>query len=167
MTSRWNFRRLRDRIIHCDRSSRRGQKKSVTVKQYNKVVRSVGMSVGGSPHLPILVFVTSCHRAGAGLYSRHPGSSGPGVDPWSLTDRPSQTRVPGGLAGRTPIPGRAVDICGQPKSKAAETETETNRTNAVRRAIMVAGVCAGRWRRMRDLNPRGVISPNTISNRAP
>jgi hypothetical protein len=32
---------------------------------------------------------------------------------------------------------------------------------------MVISIGAGRWRRMRDLNPRGAINPNTISNRAP
>jgi hypothetical protein len=30
-------------------------------------------------------------------------------------------------------------------------------------AIMVLSVCAGRWQRMRDLNPRGAINPKTIS----
>ena len=30
--------------------------------------------------------------------------------------------------------------------------------------IMMLSVCAGKWRRMRDLNPRAAIKPNTISN---
>ena len=38
---------------------------------------------------------------------------------------------------------------------ATETKTETNRTHTAHRAIMSTGVCAGQWRRMRDLNPRG------------
>ena len=38
---------------------------------------------------------------------------------------------------------------------ATETKTEANRTRAAHRTIMVISVCAGSWRRMRDLNPRG------------
>jgi hypothetical protein len=54
--------------------------------------------------------------------------------------------------------------CGE---RARWTQIETQRPDARYRAIMMLGVCAGRWRRMRDLNPRGAINPNTISNRAP
>jgi hypothetical protein len=36
-----------------------------------------------------------------------------------------------------------------------ETATETSRRSTSHLAIMSTGVCAGGWRRMRDLNPRG------------
>jgi hypothetical protein len=42
-----------------------------------------------------------------------------------------------------------------------------NGPDARYRMIMMLSVHAASWRRMRDLNPRGAINPNTISNRAP
>ncbi|MFN2536146.1 MAG: AAA family ATPase [Pseudonocardiaceae bacterium] len=83
---------------------------------------------------------------------------------WPLTGRVKELSRISGLTRRRDGPAGVVlaGPAGVGKTRlarealaAAETRTETHAQDSRHHPIMVAGVCAGKWRRMRDLNPRG------------
>jgi hypothetical protein len=101
-------------------------------------------------------FVPACRRADAHGHPAavtHSAGVPPSAEAGGQLSRTSLGDLPcSSAAGRQHPRG----VYRYPVRGATETETETGRRSAGHLPITATSVCAGRWRRMRDLNPRGL-----------